>query len=126
MSAENDTVRGVTFTIPKIGIAVPELYAHQKEALNSLISRPVGTILHLPTGSGKTRIALELIAAVLEQNPETKIIWASYPTSLIRQSMSRLVQFSDRLPKNLTFCWAKSDAKSRSNRNLFEPDSKYT
>ena len=120
MSAENDTVRGVTFTIPKIGIAVPELYAHQKEALNSLISRPVGTILHLPTGSGKTRIALELIAAVLKQNPKTKIIWASYPTNLIRQSMTRLAQFSQRLPKNLTFCWAKSDAKSRSSIELVE------
>ena len=120
MSAENDEVRGVTFTVPEIGISVPELYAHQKEALNALISRPVSTILHLPTGSGKTRIALELIAAVLEQNPKTKILWASYPTNLIRQSMTRLAQFSKRLPKNLTFCWAKSDAKSRSSIELVE------
>ena len=99
MSAENDEVRGVTFTIPEIGVAIPELYAHQKEALDSLISRPVSTILHLPTGSGKTRIALELIAEVLEQNPKTKIIWASYPTNLIRQSMTRLAQFSQSFTK---------------------------
>ena len=120
MSAENNEVRGVTFTVPQIGVAIPELYAHQKEALDSLISRPVSTILHLPTGSGKTRIALELISAVLKQNPKTKIIWASYPTNLIRQSMTRLAQFSQRLPKKLTFCWAKSDAKSRSSIELVE------
>ena len=120
MSAENDEVRGVTFTVPEIGMPIPDLYAHQKEALNSLISRPISTILHLPTGSGKTRIALELIAATLKQNPKTKIIWASYPTNLIRQSMIRLAQFSQRLPKNMTFCWAKSDAKSRSNIDLVE------
>ena len=120
MSAKNDEVRGVTFTVPNIGIAIPDLYVHQKEALNELTSRPVSTILHLPTGSGKTRIALELIAAVLKQTPKTKIIWASYPTTLIRQSMTRLVQFSEKLPKNLTFCWAQSDAKSRSNSTLVE------
>ena len=34
--------------------------------------------------------------------------------------MTRLAQFSQRLPKNLTFCWAKSDAKSRSSIELVE------
>jgi DNA repair protein RadD len=119
MSAENEEVRGITFQLPSVGLPVPKLYAHQKEALSKL-TRSVSTILHLPTGSGKTRIALELIATVLKENPQTKIIWASYPTNLIRQSMTRLAQFSQKLPKDLKFCWAKSDAKSRSSLELLQ------
>jgi DNA repair protein RadD len=114
MSAEMDHIRGVTFQIPKSGLPVPSLYPHQEEALTQLMARPVSTILHLPTGSGKTRVALELIARVLQEAPKTKIVWASYPTTLIRQSMARLAQLSSNLPEGLRFCWAKSDTQSRS------------
>ena len=114
MSAEMDHIRGVTFQTPKSGLPVPSLYPHQEEALTQLMMRPVSTILHFPTGSGKTRVALELVARVLKENPETKILWASYPTTLIRQSMARLAQLSSNLPEGLRFCWAKSDSQSRS------------
>ena len=119
MSAEMDHIRGVTFQIPKSGMQVPSLYPHQEEALTHLMARPVSTILHFPTGSGKTRVALELIARVLQAVPETKIVWASYPTTLIRQSMARLAQLSSNLPEGLRFCWAKSDTQSRSVPELF-------
>ena len=114
MSAEMDHIRGVTFQTPKSGLQVPNLYPHQEEALTHLMKRPVSTILHFPTGSGKTRVALELVARVLQKNSETKILWASYPTTLIRQSMARLAQLSSNLPEGLRFCWAKSDTQSRS------------
>ena len=114
MSAEMEDIRGLTFRIPKSGLPVPKLYPHQEEALAHLMARPVSTILHLPTGSGKTRVALELIARVLQETPTTKVLWASYPTTLIRQSMARLAQLSSNLPEGLRFCWAKSDTLSRS------------
>jgi DNA repair protein RadD len=119
MGTDLEDVRGVTFRIPKTGLPVPELYPHQKEALTKLTARSVSTILHLPTGSGKTRIALELIARVLLEKPQTKIVWASYPTTLIRQSMIRLAQFSSQLPTDLRFCWEKSNIRSRNIMKLF-------
>jgi superfamily II DNA or RNA helicase len=119
INAESEAIRGVTFSIPATAVSVPPLYSHQKEALARLTGRPASTILHLPTGSGKTRIALEFIAVTLRAAPQTKIIWASYPTTLIRQVMVRVAQFSARLPIGLRFTWAKSDRKSRNAPTLF-------
>lgn len=120
MSAESSEIRGVTFTVPPDDRPIPPLYPHQEEALERLRARPsVSTILHLPTGSGKTRIALEFIAELLHREPTTTILWASYPTTLIRQAMVRTLQLSPRLPTGMQFVWAYSDRKRRNQPGLF-------
>ena len=119
MSAKSDEIRGVTFSVPNDDSPIPPLYPHQTEALERLRARDRSTILHLPTGSGKTRIALEFIAETLKRAPQTTIIWGSYPTTLIRQAMVRVAQFSPKLPEGLRFTWAKSGRKNRSQPSLF-------
>lgn len=108
MSADMNHIRGVTFQILKLGMPVSSLYPHQEEALTHLMACPVSTILHLSTVSGKTCVAFELMFRVLQEHSETKVVWASYPTTLIRQFMVRLTQISLNLPEDLRFCWVNS------------------
>ena len=69
------------------------LFAHQQETINAIGDlQPESGIIHLPTGSGKTRVAIELMANRLNENPNCRIIWASYPNTLIRQAMTRVFE----------------------------------
>ncbi len=118
--AESDELRGRVFTIDGDGDEIPPLYPHQAEALERLEARDASTILHLPTGAGKTRIATEFIARLLARQPEAHILWASYPTTLIRQAMVRLAEYGPRLPAGTRICWLGSGARSRGALNLLD------
>lgn len=67
------------------------LYAHQKDAvfrakevLNTYGQR---VLLHMPTGSGKTRVAMSLIADHLRQNNSTLVVWLAYSEELCDQAI---------------------------------------
>jgi DNA repair protein RadD len=120
LRAESDELRGRHFTVDADGPDVPPLYAHQADALDRLESRNASTILHLPTGAGKTRIATEFMARTLRRAPETHILWTSYPTTLIRQAMVRLAEYASKLPEGTRFAWLRSDARTRGRLDLFD------
>lgn len=88
-------------------------YPHQIEALRRIELGaekvpPVSGIIHYPTGAGKTRVAMELIARTLRANPRHRFLWATHTKNLIRQSMVRLAELSKLFPRETTFVWAKS------------------
>ena len=120
LTAASDEIRGRPFTVDIGGDDVPPLYPHQIDALDALEARSASTILHLPTGSGKTRIATEFIARTLRRAPDTHVLWASYPTTLLRQAMVRLAEYGAELPAGTTFAWLASDARSRGRLTLFD------
>jgi superfamily II DNA or RNA helicase len=88
-------------------------YPHQIEALRRIelgANRvpPVSGILHYPTGAGKTRVGVELIARALRADPRHRFVWATHTKNLIRQSMVRLVEASKLFPPDTTFTWAEN------------------
>ncbi len=69
-------------------------------------SPPVSGILHYPTGAGKTRVGMELIARTLHRDPEHRFVWATDRKTLIRQSMTRMAELARLFPRGTTFRWA--------------------
>ena len=74
---------------------LPALRPYQKEALDALVStlRPVGgsTVLELPTGAGKTRVALEYLLRTHVARGET-VLWLAHRTDLLWQVWDSLVE----------------------------------
>jgi len=88
-------------------------YPHQIEALRRIElgaarKPPVSGIIHYPTGAGKTRVAIELIARTLRVDPHHRFAWATHARSLVRQSMVRLVESSRLFPPDTTFTWLEN------------------
>lgn len=65
-------------------------------------------IIHLPTGSGKTRVGIEIAAQCLEQS-QGRVIWATAGVSLLRQSVIRLVEMLGRFDREMAMRWAGFD-----------------
>lgn len=68
------------------------LFAHQrraarevKEKLGSEVRR---VVLHMPTGSGKTRTAMSIIADHLREHEPTVVVWLAYSEELCEQAVS--------------------------------------
>lgn len=63
---------------------------YQLEAINrvlGLYSRKQNRVLlHMPTGSGKTRTAMQIIVRMLQENPENLVIWLAYSEELCEQA----------------------------------------
>lgn len=49
-------------------------------------------ILHMPTGSGKTRTAMHIIANYLRKQPQTTIIWLAYSEELCEQAVQEFIK----------------------------------
>lgn len=49
-------------------------------------------MLHMPTGSGKTRTAMHIIANYLRAKPETTIIWLAYSEELCEQATEEFIK----------------------------------
>jgi superfamily II DNA or RNA helicase len=67
-------------------------YPYQTKALDRIehgmsVSPPISGILHYPTGAGKTRVGLEVIARALAADPTHRFVWSTHTKNLIRQSM---------------------------------------
>lgn len=67
------------------------LFAHQRAALRALKQKlstaPRRAVLHMPTGSGKTRTAMNFIADYLRQNEPSVVIWLAYSEELCEQAI---------------------------------------
>ena len=66
------------------------LFFHQIEVLESvkkLLNKPVKkAMLHMPTGAGKTRTAINLICDYLKQNPDSLVVWLAHTEELCQQA----------------------------------------
>lgn len=109
-SASESRVKGPLWSLPHITTGDPQpMLKHQAEALSRLSRNNFCSgIIHLPTGSGKTRVGIEIAAQCLE-NPRGRIIWATSGVSLLRQSVIRLVEMLGRFDRELSMRWAGSE-----------------
>ena len=66
------------------------LFPHQRQAAarvrTLLYSTPRRAVLHLPTGVGKTRTAMNLICQHLRQTEPTLVIWLAHGSELLEQA----------------------------------------
>ena len=79
--------------IPTIIEATPQypLFTHQRRAAkqvkNYLYQEPRRVLLHLPTGAGKTRTAMNIIADHLRSHEPTLVLWLAYSEELCEQAV---------------------------------------
>lgn len=68
------------------------LFAHQRHAIRNvqqkLFRHPFRVLLHMPTGAGKTRTAMNVIAEHLRKNEPTEVIWLAHSEELCEQAAS--------------------------------------
>jgi DNA repair protein RadD len=66
------------------------LFPHQRRAVNDLVAKldkyPHRVLLHMPTGSGKTRTTMSLLADYLRNREPTLIIWLASTEELCLQA----------------------------------------
>ena len=66
------------------------LFPHQQAALervqNYLNSEKPRALLHMPTGSGKTRTAMNYVCEVLNQTPDGLVVWLAFNGELCEQA----------------------------------------
>ena len=114
-----DEVRSCIFELPGESQRDQPLFRHQSEAMDAIRANDWESgILHLPTGSGKTRIALEYMAERMARDPNERILWASYPTNLIQQAMVRVAEMAGMFEAGTRMIWYDGDWKR--NRDLFD------
>ena len=68
-----------------------KLYKFQRQiamdAFPFLNNKPHSVLLHMPTGSGKTRTAMRIISQILNQHEPALIIWLAYNEELCEQAL---------------------------------------
>ncbi len=77
---------------------LPPTFKYQEEivnrALEALSESPTRFLIQLPTGSGKTRIMMEILVRLreleFEQGKETTIVWLAHSTELLEQAIDTL------------------------------------
>ena len=73
-----------------------ELFQHQRHAVlgtkKILASDRNRVLLHMPTGSGKTRTAMNVIAEHLRSNEPTLVIWLAYSEELCEQAIEEFTE----------------------------------
>jgi superfamily II DNA or RNA helicase len=109
-SAPESRVKGPVWSLPRVNTGDPQpMLKHQAEALMRLRENDFASgIIHLPTGSGKTRVGIEVIADCL-QDPQGRVIWATGGVNLLRQSVIRLVEMLGRFDRELCAQWAGAE-----------------
>jgi DNA repair protein RadD len=74
----------------QISAATYPLFPHQRTAVagvhHHLTSSPYRTILHMPTGAGKTRTAMNVIAEHLRQREPNLVVWLAHTEELCEQA----------------------------------------
>jgi len=78
-------------------IVEPEyaLFDYQKKALTRTIEKlkkDQRCLLHMPTGSGKTRVAMNAVARYLKERENSVIIWLAYNKELCEQAAEEFIK----------------------------------
>jgi superfamily II DNA or RNA helicase len=108
-NASYEEIRGAEILLPAKSMRGDQrLFPHQVETLAQFESnRGQSGIIHLPTGSGKTRVAIEIIARRLRADSRERILWATYPRNLVRQAMTRVAELAPLFPAGTRMGWVK-------------------
>lgn len=82
---ESEKAPGTRIVMPNYG-----LFEHQREAVSAVIEklrspRP-RVLLHMPTGSGKTRTAMDVVSHFLRSTTSTLVVWLAYSEELCEQA----------------------------------------
>jgi superfamily II DNA or RNA helicase len=88
------------------------LFAHQRAAANrvtaALTRQPNKVVLHMPTGAGKTRTAMHVVASHLRDNEPTVVCWLAQNAELLDQAADEFEhawRFLGNRPVNLARFW---------------------
>lgn len=79
-------------TLPAISHVAPQfgLFLHQAKALRRVETHlriePHRTLLHMPTGSGKTRTAMNVVANYLRERAKGVVVWLAHSEELCEQA----------------------------------------
>ena len=77
------------------------LFRHQRDAVartvRTLTTDPRRVLLHMPTGAGKTRVAMNVIADHLRQREPALVIWLAYSEELCEQAVNEFQSAWSRL-----------------------------
>jgi len=72
------------------------LFEHQRTAVDSvqqqLIKKPNRVVLHMPTGAGKTRMAMHVVCQHLHKNPKTVVVWLANSEELCDQAAEEFIK----------------------------------
>ena len=72
------------------------LFVHQRvaasEVLNALNAEPGRVLLHMPTGSGKTRTAMNVIAHWLNNHEPRLVVWLAHSEELCEQAVEEFIE----------------------------------
>ncbi|MDA0210811.1 MULTISPECIES: DEAD/DEAH box helicase [Desertifilum] len=84
----------VAIEVPSAELTTPQysLFAHQRRAAQQvkkyLAQEPHRVLLHMPTGAGKTRTAMNIIADHLRSHEPTVVVWLAYSEELCEQAVA--------------------------------------
>ena len=88
-------VHEVTPAVEK-GTGSYPLFGHQRTAVsrvqNYLATPPYRTILHMPTGAGKTRTSMNVIAEHLRKQEPTLVVWLAHTEELCDQAAAEFAK----------------------------------
>jgi DNA repair protein RadD len=74
-----------TMVTPKYGLFEYQRTA-VKDVLESLGSASRRVVLHLPTGAGKTRVAMQVVCEHLRRHSPAVVLWLAYSSELLEQA----------------------------------------
>ena len=99
--------RNASYVLPTTSARREEpLFLHQSEIIARFFQEPIcNGVIHLPTGGGKTRIAIEIISRLLKEDPGTRIIWVTYPLILLQQGIQRVQEMAGLFPEHTKCVW---------------------
>ncbi|PZV23479.1 MAG: restriction endonuclease [Snowella sp.] len=97
-------------------IAQYSLFSHQRQAAKKvekyLYIAPHRVILHMPTGAGKTRTAMNIISDHFRKNEPTLVVWLAYSEELCEQAVKEFQKawnFLGDRPLSVYRFWGKHD-----------------
>ena len=103
-----------------------QLFDHQRRAVlkvrQTLASQRPRVLLHMPTGSGKTRTAMNVIAEHLRSNEPALVIWLAFSDELCEQAVEEFEQawgYLGNRPINTYRFWGASDPDLQAARDGF-------
>ncbi len=103
-----------------------QLFNHQRQAVlkvrQTLASQRPRVLLHMPTGSGKTRTAMNVIAEHLRSYEPSLVIWLAFSDELCEQAVEefqRAWAYLGNRPINLYRFWGASEPDLQAARDGF-------
>jgi superfamily II DNA or RNA helicase len=101
------------------GQGLRSLYDYQSSvyfrALEKISTPCARLLIQMPTGSGKTRTAMELVSAFLNKFPDKVVLWVSHSEELCEQAVASFLsvwRYLGHNPVTLHRCWGRHSVTS--------------